>query len=66
MDERSERIAKRFEWPMVIAALFVIPLVVLEQADLGQPWSTVADVLNWGTWLAFATEFVVPTSARGR
>jgi voltage-gated potassium channel len=59
VDERSERIAKRFEWPMVVAALLVIPLVAIEQSDLEQPWDTIADVLNRGTWLAFATEFVV-------
>jgi hypothetical protein len=27
MDERSERIEQRFEWPMVIAALLVIPVI---------------------------------------
>ena len=29
MDERSHRIAQRFEVPMVIAALLVIPVVVI-------------------------------------
>jgi hypothetical protein len=53
MDERSRRIARRFEVPMLIAALLVIPLVVLDEGDFGQPSTTVAHVLNWGTWLAF-------------
>lgn len=44
---------------MVIAALLVIPLLVIEDSSLGEPWQTVGDVLNWGTWLAFLTEFVV-------
>jgi voltage-gated potassium channel len=59
VDARSERIAHRFELPMLVAALLVIPLLVLEQSDVGEPWDTVAVILNWGTWLAFATELVV-------
>jgi len=59
MDERSLRIEARFDWPMVIAALLVIPLLVIEESDLGQPWDAVGVVLNWGTWLAFAVEFAV-------
>jgi voltage-gated potassium channel len=46
----------RLEWPMLVAALLVIPAIAIEQSDVGQPWDTVAKVLNWGTWLAFLTE----------
>ena len=59
MDERSLRIERRFEWPMVIAALLVIPLLVIEDSDLGEPWDAIGVILNWGTWLAFAIEVVV-------
>jgi voltage-gated potassium channel len=59
MDERSERIARRFETPMLVAALLVIPLLILTESDLGEPSTTVAVVLNWATWLAFLTELVV-------
>lgn len=59
VDARSERIARRFELPMLVAASLVIPLLILEQSDLGEPWDTVAGALNWGTWLAFATELLV-------
>jgi hypothetical protein len=31
MDERSERIQRRFEWPMIVAALLVIPALVLQE-----------------------------------
>src|SRR5215207_2544515 len=44
---------------MVIAALLVIPLLVIEESDLGQPWDTIGVILNWGTWGAFAVEFAV-------
>lgn len=44
---------------MVIAALLVIPLLVIEESNLGEPWDTLGDALNWGTWLAFVVESVV-------
>jgi voltage-gated potassium channel len=59
MDERSERVAKRFELPVLVAALLVIPLLILDQADPGGAWEVVEIVLDWGTWLVFAAEVVV-------
>jgi len=53
MDDRALRWQERFEWPMVIAALLVIPVLVIGESDFGEPWDTVATVLNWATWLAF-------------
>jgi hypothetical protein len=38
MDERSERIARRFQWPMLVAALLVIPVIVIEESNFGEPW----------------------------
>lgn len=59
MDERSERIARRFDIPMLVAALLVVPVVAVEQSSLGEPWTPLAAVLNWVIWIAFATELVV-------
>jgi len=47
VDERSRRIAKRFEVPMVIAALLVIPVIAIEQSDVAEPWRMITGVLNW-------------------
>lgn len=58
-EARAARIDARFDWPLAIAALLVIPALVIEGSDLEQPWPLVATILNWSTWLAFATEFVV-------
>jgi voltage-gated potassium channel len=44
---------------MVIAALLVIPVLVIEESSFGEPWETLGDGLNWATWLAFVAEFVV-------
>ncbi|HET6998893.1 MAG TPA: potassium channel family protein [Solirubrobacterales bacterium] len=62
MDARSEAIQQRFEWPVVIAATLTIPLLLIQESNLGDPWPGVATVLNWITWLVFATEVVVMLS----
>ena len=59
MDERSRRIAKRFEVPVLIAALLVIPVIVIEEADVSDAWKTLGAILNWGIWITFALEVVV-------
>jgi voltage-gated potassium channel len=59
MDERSERIARRFDIPMLVAALLVVPVVVVEESSLGRPWTSLAFALNWAIWIAFAAEVVV-------
>jgi voltage-gated potassium channel len=69
MDERSARLAKRFEVPMLIAAVLVIPVIAIEQSDASDAWRTLATTLNWLIWVAFATEAVVmlavvPSKAR--
>jgi voltage-gated potassium channel len=59
MDERSTRIAKRFERPLIVAAVLTIPVTILQLLPPPDPWRTVADVLNWMIWLAFFAELVV-------
>jgi voltage-gated potassium channel len=56
---RAERVERILEWPMIVAALLVIPVVVIEDRDYGEPWETLGDVLNWATWFAFLGEAVV-------
>jgi voltage-gated potassium channel len=59
VDQRSEAIQKRFEWPVIVAALLTIPLVLIQESSLPEPWPTIGSVLNWITWLVFASEVVV-------
>lgn len=59
MDERSERIARRLEPLLLLAALLVIPVIVIEEASAGEGWDTVADVLNWVSWSLFVVEAAV-------
>jgi voltage-gated potassium channel len=59
MDERTRRIERRFEWPIVVAAFLVIPIIVIEQSSTGEPWTTIANVGNWVVWGLFLAEVVV-------
>lgn len=59
MDARSEAIQAKFEWPVIVAAVMTIPLVLIQESNLAQPWPTIGMVLNWATWSVFAAEVVV-------
>jgi voltage-gated potassium channel len=58
LSPRGERIERLFEWPVLVAALLAIPVVVIDQADVDQPWDTIAAVANWAIWVVFAAELV--------
>src|SRR4051794_40094234 len=58
LDQRTRRIERFFEWPVLIAAGLVIPVIVIEQSDVHQPWDTMATVPNWVIWVVFAAELV--------
>jgi voltage-gated potassium channel len=44
--------------PLMIAALLVIPDLILEEQPLSSSWHTVAVVGDWAIWLAFLAEFL--------
>jgi voltage-gated potassium channel len=48
----------RLRIPLTIAALLVIPDLILEEQPLRDSWHTVAVVGNWAIWLAFFIEFM--------
>jgi voltage-gated potassium channel len=62
VDERAERIEQRLEVVTLVAALLVIPALIISGSDLGQPWDALAVALNWATWLAFVGEAVIMLS----
>ena len=59
LDERALRVQRAFQVPMLIAALLVIPVLVIEESGADERWTAVADVLNWVIWGAFAVEAAV-------
>jgi voltage-gated potassium channel len=58
MDDRAQRLEQRFEIPMLIAAVLVIPAIVLDEAHVGAFLATLGKTLNWLIWCAFAAEVV--------
>ena len=61
LNRRAAKVRQRFEIPVMIAALAVLPVVVAEQVAVGG-WVTLLGVLNWLIWAAFAAEFAVVVS----
>lgn len=59
MNDTLARWESRFEIPVLIAALLVIPIIVMEQSATGEPWRTIAAIGNWTTWAVFLAEVVV-------
>jgi voltage-gated potassium channel len=59
VNERARAVERRLEWPMLVAALLVVPAIAIEQSEAGEPWNTIAVVINWSTWLAFLVEAVL-------
>jgi voltage-gated potassium channel len=57
-DARVERWDRRFEIPVLIAALLVIPVIAIEESTLGDPWRAIAGVTNWLIWFVFVAEVV--------
>jgi voltage-gated potassium channel len=59
MSERADRVERYFDVPVLIAALLVVPVLVIEYTAVSDAVKTVAAVLNWVIWLTFAVELVV-------
>ena len=59
MNPCAERLEARLAAPLLIAALLTIPAIAIEQSSAGQPWDTLASVLNWVIWTAFLAEAVL-------
>lgn len=55
MPDRADRLARRLEKPLLVAALLTIPALVLDEST-SHPWSDAAPFLNWVIWVTFAAE----------
>jgi voltage-gated potassium channel len=69
VNERAQRMERRLEGRLLIAALLTIPAIAIEQSNAGQPSDAIAKVLNWTIWAAFIAEVVLMlrvVSDRGR
>jgi voltage-gated potassium channel len=56
---RADRVEKWLEIPILLAALSVIPTILIQESSLGEPWQTIANVMNWTSWSIFVLELVL-------
>jgi signal transduction histidine kinase len=49
---------RRFEVPVLVVALLVVPVIIIEDRAISQAWQQLAAVFNWLVWLVFIAEFV--------
>jgi voltage-gated potassium channel len=56
--ERAERVERFFTWPVIVAALLVIPVIIIEESAAGDTLKTLASISNWIIWIVFAAELV--------
>ncbi len=55
----EQRWDDRFRLPTLVAALLVIPTIVLEETGLPGAWQAAATALNWLIWSVFLAQVVV-------
>lgn len=56
---RAERIARRLEVPLIVAALLAIPTIVVQELNFGGAWQVLASVLDWSIWGVFIANLVI-------
>jgi voltage-gated potassium channel len=61
-DERERRWDRAFDWPVLIAAGLVLPLLVVQSQVPTGALKTATDLLDYGIWAVFAVEVVVMLS----
>ena len=62
LDQRGQRLAARFEVPVVVAAVLVIPAILIEARSTSPTLLTIGEVLDWLIWIVFAAEFFTLTA----
>jgi len=62
MSERAERVERFFTFPVIVAALLVIPVIFIEESTDDEPWTTLAAITNWIIWLVFLAELMAMLS----
>lgn len=58
LNESAAEARRRFEIPVLIAALLVVPVIFIEEQAQSLAWLQVATTANWLIWLAFTAEYV--------
>jgi voltage-gated potassium channel len=57
--DRTMLVKRVFDVPVVVAALLVVPVILVEATStVGRPWTTIATIVNWVIWFVFASELI--------
>lgn len=57
LNKSAAEARRRFEIPVLVAALLVVPVIFIEEQADSVTWLRVAEGVNWLIWLAFAAEY---------
>ena len=57
LDDRGQRLRRLFEIPILVAALLVIPAILIEALATDPAVISIGEWLNWIIWVVFAAEF---------
>ncbi len=67
LSEPAARARQTFEIPVLLAALAVVPVMVIEERWTSDGWQALAAFANWATWAVFVVEYAtVVTLAEDR
>jgi voltage-gated potassium channel len=66
LNESAAEARRRFEIPVLVAALLVVPVIFIEDQADSLAWLSGAAVANWLIWLAFTAEYVTVLSLADR
>jgi voltage-gated potassium channel len=58
MDQHADTMQGRFEKPVLVATLLVIPVMIVQGVGADDPWQTIAYIGDWAIWLTFLAEVV--------
>ena len=56
---RADRLLGYLGIPALIAAVLVVPAIVIDEKATSHGWRLAGEVINWATWSVFAAEVVV-------
>lgn len=56
---RAERVARRLEVPLIVAALLAIPTIIVQESNFGESWQALATVVDWCIWGVFAANLLI-------
>lgn len=66
LNESAAEARRRFEIPVLVAALLVVPVIVIEEQATSLGWMRLVGAGNWLIWSAFTAEYVIVVSLSDR